>query len=667
MSFYIGDAAVHTTPFAVIKQEEAALEAEVAGLRRAFGQLAREILILLINAILRALGLSAFAGPLDAAITALENALLAIPHINITSILGGANLGADLQAIVDALANVLGFPGEGNSLAQLESYFAANGIGVIAPEWAAAEALAGVSNPTELVLALRRLFSAALSNLDGTVEATLAKGFAQLENGLTSFVSQVGINEVTHLIQQLDGTIVTIESAVQNAVRAATAAAAPSLGHAVTAGQQMIDHSLAALTGGTLTLGNHAQDYGAAAAAANANLYNAMSGASAVVASEAQVAAAAAAATAAANALTQQTSQIAGMVPHFYGGSGASGNVYSVPLTQSDSLTGFTNISSDVGSDGSLQVYNLGTAATDQQEVSALWNVILKAGETRGVTLRSSADGTTYCWATITQNGSYGYSSIYEGYYAYVTDPHATCSIQIGCVVAGVITTFQTNSYPTWKYVGTINGHPVWTPITGHRLLLASANHSFAFEAVGDVFTLSFDTASWTYTDGSSVSQIGSSYRSGGFMDNASNNAATNIAWDFYDAGPTSGPATATVLTAETTTSSTPVDLATTTDQVTITVGSSGLVIVFLNSEIISNTASAVSTVLFALSGANTMAAAAPYQFSYQAFAASAVGVSGAPFLMAGLNPGATTFKMKYKTSSGTATFSYRMISAIPL
>ena len=127
------------------------------------------------------------------------------------------------------------------------------------------------------------------------------------------------------------------------------------------------------------------------------------------------------------------------------------------------------------------------------------------------------------------------------------------------------------------------------------------------------------------------------------------------------------GPATATVTTAEGTTSTTPANLATTTDQVTINVGPSGLVIVFINAQMIPNTANAVATVSFTVSGANTIAAGPPYSMSYQAFAVGAVGVLGDPFLLAGLNPGATTFKMKYKTSAGTTTFSYRMISAIPL
>src|SRR6516225_1315540 len=112
MSFYIGDAAVHNVPLSFLAQEEAELQAEVRALRRAFGQLAREILILIINAILRAMGLGEFIGPLDGAITAVENALLDIPKGNIQGLVTNlGNLGTNIQEIIDTILNGLGIPG----------------------------------------------------------------------------------------------------------------------------------------------------------------------------------------------------------------------------------------------------------------------------------------------------------------------------------------------------------------------------------------------------------------------------------------------------------------------------------------------------------------------------------------------------------------------------
>ena len=108
MSFYIGDAQVHNTPFAVIAQEEAELRAEVAAIRRAFGALAAEILLLVINRILRAMGLGDFTGPLDGALTALENALLDIPKGNVTGLVTQlATIAQDIQQILDEIAQAL--------------------------------------------------------------------------------------------------------------------------------------------------------------------------------------------------------------------------------------------------------------------------------------------------------------------------------------------------------------------------------------------------------------------------------------------------------------------------------------------------------------------------------------------------------------------------------
>jgi hypothetical protein len=127
------------------------------------------------------------------------------------------------------------------------------------------------------------------------------------------------------------------------------------------------------------------------------------------------------------------------------------------------------------------------------------------------------------------------------------------------------------------------------------------------------------------------------------------------------------GPATATVLTAESTTSTTATDLATTTDQVTVNVGPSGLVMVFLSAQLAVNTSTANCSASFVMSGANTSSAGLPYSIRFYAPATNAFGCYGQPFLLAGLSAGATTFKMKYYTNAGAATFSNRMISVIPL
>jgi hypothetical protein len=114
----------------------------------------------------------------------------------------------------------------------------------------------------------------------------------------------------------------------------------------------------------------------------------------------------------------------------------------------------------------------------------------------------------------------------------------------------------------------------------------------------------------------------------------------------------------------ETTTTTTYVDLATTTDTVTTTVGASGMVTVHLISAM-ANSTTGFSFTGFAISGANTLAASDPY--SIESNGSSNYTQFGATFLMTGLTPGSTTFKMKYRTSAGTSNFVYRRIAVIPL
>ena len=112
-------------------------------------------------------------------------------------------------------------------------------------------------------------------------------------------------------------------------------------------------------------------------------------------------------------------------------------------------------------------------------------------------------------------------------------------------------------------------------------------------------------------------------------------------------------------------------DCATTTDQVTVTIGQSGIALVFLT---VANGYTGVVNgdyyCSFAASGANTIAAGPPYEISGQTSTGSA-GTTVTPlcgaFLVTGLAPGATTFKMKYKASGGaTATFAQRTIVVVP-
>lgn len=129
--------------------------------------------------------------------------------------------------------------------------------------------------------------------------------------------------------------------------------------------------------------------------------------------------------------------------------------------------------------------------------------------------------------------------------------------------------------------------------------------------------------------------------------------------------GTVTGATAALVSTAEATTSATYVDLTTTTDTVTVTIGPSGMALVLLHMSVVSSGSTALMS--YAVSGANTSAAADAKSVSYQCAVANVGGNFGSTFLETGLTAGSTTFKLKYRTLLGaTGTFSNRRIAVIP-
>lgn len=124
------------------------------------------------------------------------------------------------------------------------------------------------------------------------------------------------------------------------------------------------------------------------------------------------------------------------------------------------------------------------------------------------------------------------------------------------------------------------------------------------------------------------------------------------------------GAATAYVATQESTTSSSYVDLTTTTDSVTVTIGASGMALVAFSAYGYNSTAGALANIALAVSGSTTISAGLRYRISF----AQALQMYGSTFLVTGLTAGSNTFKMKYAAESGgTAIFGARQISVVPL
>lgn len=122
------------------------------------------------------------------------------------------------------------------------------------------------------------------------------------------------------------------------------------------------------------------------------------------------------------------------------------------------------------------------------------------------------------------------------------------------------------------------------------------------------------------------------------------------------------------VATLEATASAAYVDLTTVTDTVTVNVGAKGVVLVTISALMYNNTATGHANMGFAMSGANTMAAQARYSIDIQEVAANYTYTIGSTFLITGLSPGSTTFKLKYLASvAGTANFQQRQIGVLAL
>jgi hypothetical protein len=130
--------------------------------------------------------------------------------------------------------------------------------------------------------------------------------------------------------------------------------------------------------------------------------------------------------------------------------------------------------------------------------------------------------------------------------------------------------------------------------------------------------------------------------------------------------------ADATVVTSQTTTSTSYADLSTVGPAVTIDVKESGLALVTLTAWGTNNTVAAGISIGITVSGANTAVAVATDAWVYTPGAPNLGQRSSFTKLFTGLTPGATTFTMKYLvysggSGSGTGTFRDRNIHAVAL
>lgn len=125
------------------------------------------------------------------------------------------------------------------------------------------------------------------------------------------------------------------------------------------------------------------------------------------------------------------------------------------------------------------------------------------------------------------------------------------------------------------------------------------------------------------------------------------------------------GAPSATVATSETTASTSYTDLTTTTDQVTVAIGSSGTAMVTFQAQM-ANSGANYCYVGVDVSGANTIAVNDATCIQVAFHAGSVQKQHSNTIMLTGLTPGFTTFKLKYKVNTGTGTFANRRITVIP-
>ena len=235
------------------------------------------------------------------------------------------------------------------------------------------------------------------------------------------------------------------------------------------------------------------------------------------------------------------------------------------------------------------------------------------------------------------------------------------------------ITGYSSSPFSAAGGLGAANTTAYFTPANNGAPNYTFHNASYAGSATGSA-------GNSGNTPGGGAGVSGGSATTGGYGEVIITAIDTSVpgslgAWAFYDSA-AAGPAISPVTCANTsdlspssydnlTTVGSYVDLATTTDQVTVNIGSSGMAIIFLRATLNSSSQPYVN-VGFALSGANTIAATD--QNSVLVNVAGGDYEAIGPFFLKGLSAGATIFKMKYKQgSASTSSFWNRTIAVIPL
>jgi len=118
------------------------------------------------------------------------------------------------------------------------------------------------------------------------------------------------------------------------------------------------------------------------------------------------------------------------------------------------------------------------------------------------------------------------------------------------------------------------------------------------------------------------------------------------------------------VLTSETTASTSFTNLSTSGPSVTVTVQSRAMI--FVSARVFNSTAGALNLVSVDISGASTVSSADNRALLYESGNANDNLMATWNYMHTGLSSGSTTFKLEYRVTAGTGTFSNRRIVVVP-
>lgn len=235
---------------------------------------------------------------------------------------------------------------------------------------------------------------------------------------------------------------------------------------------------------------------------------------------------------------------------------------------------------------------------------------------------------------------------------------------------------FTAYVYLLVKTIGGVTNYELGRVVPGSRMVwrngtIAEAIPFNAFSLTSDnstTYTIGINGAGFdSYPDGAGSALSGSLYRSGGWASSDSALPGSITQFAFLDTGTPSRISSTSVATAQATSSTSYVDLATTGPSVTLTVPPSGEITVDISALLTTATnLNVVGYMGFVLSGVNTLAAADSRAASGRGQTAGIFGNLSRRVHLTGLTPGTTTVKAVYKSSAAQSTFTDRNIIVEP-